>query len=203
MAVKCQTLVTALGISLLFSASMLSAAPGHQSGHNKFMKFFDTNGDGTVTHEEFLQASKSRFERMDTDSDGIVTEQEFRGYMHHRRKERHQHRMKKMDTDNNGTVSRDEFLLASQERAQRKFARMDRNGDGLLSSEEMSKSKHHKRHFGKKVFSKLDSDNNKQISREESQSAWDKWFQRMDSNGDQVVTREEVAQARSRWAADK
>jgi len=196
-----QTLITTLGISLLISASVVSAGPHHEGGHNKFLKFFDSNGDGTVTYEEFLEASRDRFERIDADKNATISEAEFSSYMQARREEHHKNRFEHMDTNKDGKVSKDEFLTSSQERAKRKFERMDENKDGQLSNDELGSRMKHNSHFGKKVFSKIDANGDGQITKEESQSAWGKWFKRMDSNSDQVVTTDEIKQARTKWQA--
>jgi Ca2+-binding EF-hand superfamily protein len=194
-----QTLITTFGITLLLATSAASAGPRHEGGHNKFMEFFDSNGDGVVTYQEFLDASKHRFDRIDTDHNASVTEAEFSSYMKTRREERHKDHMARMDTNKDGKVSKDEFLSASQARAQRKFDRMDKDNDGLLSEAELAARKDHRPHFGKKVFSRIDANGDGKVTQEESQAAWGKWFTRLDSNGDQVVTVEEIAQARARW----
>ena len=199
MSIPFKTLATTLGVTLLISASVVNADPRHEGGHNKFMQFFDTNGDGTVTYEEFLGASRTRFERIDTDSNAAISEAEFSTYMQSRREERHKDHFEHMDANKDGKVSKDEFLTSNQERAQRMFERMDRDNDGQLSNEELAPRKNHQHRFGKKVFSKLDANGDGQVTQEESQAAWGKWFKRMDTNGDQVVTAEEIEQARSRW----
>ena len=193
-----QTLITTLGVTLLISASVVSAGPRHEGGHNKFMKFFDSNGDGTVTHEEFLGASNNRFERIDTDSNATLSEAEFSTYMQARREERRKNHFEHMDANKDGKVSKDEFLASSQQRAQRKFDRMDGDNDGQLSSDELGSHKKHKQRFGKKVFSKIDANGDGLATKEESQAAWRKWFKRMDINNDQVVTTDEISQARAK-----
>jgi Ca2+-binding EF-hand superfamily protein len=194
-----QTLAVALGITLILSTSVVSADPRHEGSHNRFMQFFDANADGTVTYEEFLGASRNRFERMDTDSNATISEDEFSSYMQARREERHKDHFERMDANKDGKVSKDEFLSSSQERAQRRFERMDGNNDGQLSSDELGPGKKHKPRFGKKIFSKLDTNGDGKVTQQESQAAWAKWFERMDSNGDKVVTADETKQARAKW----
>ncbi len=63
---------------LLFMASVF-AKP--QMGDTPDMfKVFDTNGDGKVTEQEYLDSMKARlmqtFQRMDLNGDGVVTREE-------------------------------------------------------------------------------------------------------------------------------
>lgn len=41
-----------------------------------FYKFYDTNGDQSVSKEEFMKVTEQRFDDMDQDADGIVTGEE-------------------------------------------------------------------------------------------------------------------------------
>ena len=193
------SLITTLIVALPLSAEADSAKQCHDGKHNKFMQFFDANGDGSVTIEEFQGSSKTRFERIDADNNGVISKEEFANYMQSRRDDRHKDRLAAMDADKDGQVSKEEFLNASQARAERKFARMDKDDNGLLSGDELTSHKKHKPHFGKKVFSKLDANGDGQITQEESQAAWSEWFKRLDTNSDQVVSGDEIEQARSRW----
>ena len=194
-----QTLMSTLAITLSLSTTIVSADPGHERGQNRFMKYFDTNNDGTVTFDEFLASSKLRFERIDTDKNAIISESEFSTYMQNRREQHNKERFEGMDSNKDGKISKDEFLASSQQRAERRFGWMDKNNDGQLSNDELTSRKDHKPRFGKKVFSRIDANGDGKVTQEESQAAWGKWFERMDTNGDKVVTEEEIRQARARW----
>jgi len=194
-----KTLITTLGITLLASASVVIADPRHEDGQNRFMNFFDSNGDSKVTYDEFLGASKDRFSRIDADHNGSISEEEFSTYMQSRREQRQKERAELMDTNKDGKISKEEFLAHSQQRAERRFGWMDKNNDGQLTDDELAPRKNDKHHFGKKIFSRIDSNGDGKVTQEESQSAWGKWFERMDSNGDKTVTVDEVNQAREKW----
>jgi Ca2+-binding EF-hand superfamily protein len=193
------TLFTTLSIALLLSTSVASADPRHGGGEGRFMRYFDINKDGTVTYQEFLDASKKRFERIDTDKNAAVSESEFSSYTKSRGKEWRKSKFDSIDTNKDGKISKDEFLKHSQERAQQMFDRLDKNGDGKLTDDEMGPRNKHRGRFAKRIFSRMDTNHDGQISLEESQAAWGKWFQRMDTNGDKVITEDEVQKARSRW----
>lgn len=185
-----KTVITTLLIAGLASSNLAFADRG---GPGKFMRFFDTNQDGTVTLDEFESASQARFERMDTNKDGQVTSGEFQSYVEARRNEKQADRLKKMDTDNDGQVSKEEYVAYKSERASNKFTRMDKNQDGVLSADELKACRKHGHHSGQRIFGKLDNDSDGNVSREESHAAWSAWFARIDTNGDRVVTSEEVS----------
>lgn len=196
-----QWITTFTLLSVVLASSGLAVAGGHgHAGGQKFMKFFDTNQDGTVTQEEFSIAAASRFTKMDSDKNGVVSADEFRSYVRTRRSEHRQQRYQDMDANKDGQISKDEFLLSKRQRAEGKFARMDKNGDGLVSAEEHASCRFNKRgHFGgRRIFQRLDANNDGSVTKAEGTSAWSNWFKRLDSNDDQVVTTEEVGQARAR-----
>lgn len=192
-------LITSLGITLLLSTSVVNADHRHEGGQNRFINYFDTNGDGKVTYEEFLASSKQRFERIDADKSATISESEFSSYMEDRREQRHKERFEHMDTNKDGNISKKEFLADRQQRAERRFGWIDRNNDGQLSDDELTQRKKHKSRFGNKIFSRIDTNGDGKVTQEESQAAWGKWFERMDSNNDKVVTVDEINQARERW----
>ena len=191
-----------LGIMVVAGCVSLAAPVLAGSGHHgkgRFMEFFDSNGDNLVTMEEFNGSAATRFDRMDEDGDGVVTAQEFGSYIGERRAEWRDHKFASMDSDKDGQVSQDEYVAYKQQRAQRRFQYMDTNKDGKLSKDEFrdhKKNRKHGHHGKGRIFSKLDADNDGQITREESLTAWRNWFKRIDANNDQVVSADEVAEYR-------
>jgi hypothetical protein len=209
--------LTHLAALLCFAATPVLAGPGQgYAGKGKFMNFFDSNDDGVVTMEEFKDSSAARFDKMDADHDNTVTQDEFSGYVGQRREEHRQQRFESIDSNKDGQLSKDEYSAYTQQKAERRFAGIDSNGDGLISSEEYSvrqygkhKDGHNDRHHGgdyghhqghKKghgFFNRLDTNNDGQLTKDESLAAWTNWFKRIDKNGDQVVTADEVQNYRS------
>ena len=61
---------SALGISHVY------AGP-HDSGKDK-MKMMDTDGDGTISKEEFMSHKEQRFMKKDANGDGVLTEDEMK-----------------------------------------------------------------------------------------------------------------------------
>ena len=110
---------TLLTLACLAATSTTVLAGGH--GKGKFMNFFDTNQDGTVTIDEFNDSAKARFKRIDSNNDGNVSEDEFRTYIKSRRAERKQQHFAKMDTDKDGQLTKDEYIAYKQKKAERKF----------------------------------------------------------------------------------
>ena len=189
--------VSALALGLTLSAFANADSGGPMHGKNKFMSFFDTNQDGSVTLEEFKDASANRFKRMDTNGDGKISADEFESYVSERRAEHKKMRYAAMDTNKDGNVSKEEYLQARRAHAEHKFMRMDKNGDGVLSPDEFASCKGKmKGHYKSRIFSRLDANQDGVVSQEESLNGWTGWFKRLDANGDNVVTTDEIAQAR-------
>lgn len=193
------TALTLLGVGLVGSAPVLAGGYGRDGGQ-KFMQFFDTNQDGTVTLEEFTDAAANRFAKMDSDKNGSVSADEFRAYVQGRRGEHRQQRYVEMDTNKDGQISKDEFLASKRRHAEHQFDRMDTNGDGLLSAGEFASrpAGGHRGFGGRRIFQRLDTNGDGVITKAEGMAAWGNWFDHLDTNHDQVVTTEEVQQARIR-----
>jgi Ca2+-binding EF-hand superfamily protein len=180
-------------LTALVTMSMLSGVSMADRGGNKFLHFFDANSDGMVTMDEFTAASSQRFIRMDADKNGQVSQDEFKTYMEQRQAERSQARYQKMDSNGDGQVSQTEYVDYQTHRAERKYARMDKDGNGVVSKDEYAnvRSKRGK-HYGKRIFGRLDGNGDGTITRAESLQAWTGWFEHMDANHDSVVTAEEI-----------
>lgn len=186
---KKQTLTGVTLIAMAISSATAMADEGRANG--RFMKYFDTNADGSVDMAEFKIAAAERFKKMDADNDGIVSKDEFRSHMRARKDERKEKSFARMDTNGNGSIERDEFLAHKKARAERKFTRMDKDANGSVSKEEYASCK--KRKYDKKgMLKRIDTNGDGQVTRDESLSAWTKWFKYIDANNDQVVTADEV-----------
>lgn len=181
----------------------LSAVAGGVKGKSKFMEFFDANQDGVVTMSELNEASKQRYAKMDADGNGAVTLEEFQAYLGDRKAQWREQRFAEMDGNGDNQISQQEYIQYKQQRAEQRYQEMDANKDGVVSKEEYLNRK--RGHYGKghgekhghhrggdRFFSRLDSNNDEQLTLEESLAAWTNWFKRIDANGDQVVTADEV-----------
>ena len=184
---------------LVFGAVSQVAVAGGGAEHSKFMEYFDSNHDNMVTLSELNDASKQRFAKMDANSDGVVTLEEFQAYVGERKNEWREQRFAAMDGNGDGQISKDEYVLYKQQKAEQRYQDMDANHDGMVSKEEFFMNrpghrgaKHSHRHGGDRFFSRLDSNNDAQLTLDESIAAWTDWFKRIDANNDQVVTEDEV-----------
>jgi len=193
-------------IGVFMSASATLSFAGPQHGKGKFMGMFDVNKDEMVTLAELGEASESRFSTMDGDSNGVVSHDEFKNHMQSHRTEYKQKKFAAMDSDSDSKITLAEFSEYKLKKIEKRFASMDGNADGVLSAEEFSS--HRKAHHGhgkkgmghghkggKRVFDKLDSNGDKQITKEEAMTAWSNWFNKLDANSDGTVTAEEASKS--------
>jgi len=177
------------------------ADPMQHDGHrNRFMQFFDTNGDNVVTMDEFKDAAVNRFNNMDADNNGVVTVKEFQSYISAKRKERRAEYFNNVDANKDGSISQQEYIQYQQKKAEMQFQSMDTNKDGMLSSEEFTSHRKNWRGHGPRhdykgensMFSRIDTNNDGNITQDESLAAWSRWFSRIDANGDKSVTIDEI-----------
>jgi len=192
-----------IGMGMLALVSMAAFADSNR-GQSKFMEFFDSNKDNMVTMSELNEASKQRYAKMDADANGVVTMEEFQAYIGDRKAQWREQRFAAMDSNSDGQISKEEYIRYREQRAEQRYHDMDINNDGVVSKEEYftrksgyrgDKHRHHggDRHYGgNRFFSRLDSNNDAQLTMEESLAAWTNWFKRIDTNNDQVVTDDEV-----------
>ena len=191
-------------LTMLSLNSIALADPGDNNKNSRFMRFFDTNNDKTVTREELNKASRNRFSEMDTDRDNLISATEFKHYFQQRRQNRRTKKYKMIDGDADGLMTKDEFLTFKYKRASERFHGIDVDEDGIVSLEEFvaAKPRRHGKRFrtnrGKRFFSKLDTNSNGEVTRDESLAAWTNWFNRIDENNDKTVTMDEVKLFRSK-----
>ena len=96
-------------------------------------QMMDTNKDGKVTREEFLDRAGPFFARFDVNKDGTVTKEEIVQVMTKRMEERAARMTAPFDANGDGTVTKEEFDAFRAKR----FALLDRNDDGEVDAEEL------------------------------------------------------------------
>lgn len=62
------------------------------------MKKADTDGDGKISRQEFLENAEQRFKRMDSDGDGFITRGEGKA-AHKKMRQEHKNMYKKLNKD--------------------------------------------------------------------------------------------------------
>ena len=70
---------------ILAVAGMTHLHAGNHGGKNK-MEMMDTDGDGAVSKEEFMNHKEQRFMKKDENGDGVLTEDEMKKHCKHKGK---------------------------------------------------------------------------------------------------------------------
>ena len=170
----------------------------------------DANRDNVVTRAEFDTWHDSQFSTRDANNDGQLSREEGRMGRHGGWRERGGRGMRHLasaDANNDGAVTREEYLARPNQR----FDRLDADHNGVIStaerqaihdrrgSEHRGGDGHHgDGHRGDRP--NADTNNDRQISRQEFSAMGASMFDRIDANHDARVTRDEAEAARPPWA---
>ncbi|WP_295806736.1 EF-hand domain-containing protein [uncultured Nitratireductor sp.] len=144
---KNKALLSAMALSLIAGSAAIAQetssdeavpqASGERMKGGKKMRGFarlDTDGDGTITVEEFSSMRLERLKAADTDGDGTLSEEELQEMVMQRMIERQARRAaRRLDVDGDGTVT----IAEIESRQAKRFALMDSNDDGTLDQREM------------------------------------------------------------------
>ncbi len=88
---KAKTLTILSITALILGALSLSTihAGDHGGGKHK-MEMMDTDGDGAVSKEEFMNHKEQRFMKKDENGDGVLSEDEMTKHCKHKKKGKHE-----------------------------------------------------------------------------------------------------------------
>lgn len=103
-------------------------------GAGFMLERLDTDGNGTLSIEEFAVIGERPMARFDADDDGSITSEEIDDAILERMVERRRQRiLDRFDLDGDGTITAEEI----QRQREKIFALMDRNDDGAVDATEM------------------------------------------------------------------
>ena len=164
------------------------------------LQAMDTNGDGRISEQEFLDAASARFAAMDTAHSGRVDAAAMLAspLAAERLQARADALVRRLDKPGNGYVTQDEVAAAAQKR----FAHLDRRGDGKLTPDEFAL---HRRHGGQDAadtprapsaqqrFDRIDANHDGVVTQDEFVAAAVARFQKLDTQGTGRVTAAQIA----------
>lgn len=210
--------------SLLLSTGMVMAKPNSHDFFNKFDHNGDGNISLTEfnanLNESFARIDKDgsgAFEMSEFKQHNEQRKAEYKKKKKARHAEKKQQKFKALDANADGTLTKSEYVNAAinkaQAKATEKFAKLDgNNADGKITEQEYmhngwrkshsSANEHRKKgghgdksHHADKMFSKMDADNNGNISPNEYKQSRLSWFNRLDADKSGSVSHAELKQA--------
>ena len=118
------------------SATESADAPRPAGRHGRMLQRFDTDGNGTISVEEFSEMRMGDLLNADADNDGELSVAEIKAAMEKRREARMAEMFKRrFDVDGDGKIT----VAEIKDRQEKRFALADANNDGQVSREEFSK----------------------------------------------------------------
>jgi len=84
---KIKQFTSAIAIALMISAFGISYVhAGHHGGGKNKMEMMDTDGDGSVSKDEYMTHKEQRFNKKDENGDGVLSEDEMQKHCKHKKK---------------------------------------------------------------------------------------------------------------------
>jgi Ca2+-binding EF-hand superfamily protein len=118
------------------SATESADSPRPAGRHGRMLQRFDTDGNGTISLEEFSDMRMGDLLNADADNDGELSVAEIKAAMEKRREERMAEMFKRrFDVDGDGKIT----VAEIKDRQEKRFALADANNDGQISREEFAK----------------------------------------------------------------
>jgi Ca2+-binding EF-hand superfamily protein len=104
-----------------------------RGGSGMSMKRLDRDKNGSISKDEFLERTTSRFKDLDANKDGAVDTAEFEAPLLERAAYRVKRTLKKLDANADSKISSDEFLTGPRDR----FNARDLNSDGKITEDDL------------------------------------------------------------------
>lgn len=183
--------LTALAVLSLSATTVVAPAyagpEGGKGPGGKFFDMLDANKDGQISVSEMESQEVSRFDEMDANQDGLLSMEEMKQFFEAKKAEREANR-----------PPRPELTDEQKAELEKKFEGKKRPPRPELTEEQKAEMKAKMEARMAKMFSKVDTDGDGQLSREEFATKASERFAKLDANDDGVVTKEEFKAAAKR-----
>ena len=137
---------------ILMTTSLIALGSGaalarDRGGEPMSFETLDVDGSGEITAEDLAALADNRFDGFDTNGDGSVSQDEFVAAHVARAEERAAEMFARLDADGDGALSRDvlESRRGGERRGARMIERFDTDGSGGVSAEEFEEARAHMR----------------------------------------------------------
>ena len=175
----CITLGALMGCSILTPYAAAQARDLERI--EKQFHGFDLNGNGQVTHQEFLKFWEARFENSDKNEDGVIDQTEFLHAPHFQAR----------DANKNGVIERDEDRTLRN----RGWASYGIGKGGWISLDDyirVAQGRPIRQEYKfETTFTKMDANGNGKLTEEEYTAFWGEYFESRDVNRDSALNRKE------------
>lgn len=149
---------------ILLTTSLIALGTGVAVAQERGQRFdfetLDVDGSGEITVEDLTARADSRFAEFDTNGDGSVSREEFLAAHAARAEERAAEMFARLDADGDGTLSRDVMEMRGRgQRGERMIERLDTDNSGGVSAEEFEEARarfreHREERGGERGFGK-------------------------------------------------
>ena len=137
-------------IKILLASSLIVLGAGVavaqvRGGERMSFENLDADGSGEITTEDLASLSDAHIGEFDTNGDGSVSRDEFIAIHAARAEERAAEMFERLDVDGDGVLSRDvlEMRRGGGQRGARMIERFDTDGSGGVSAEEFEEARAH------------------------------------------------------------
>ena len=135
------TMKILLASTLIVLGAGVATAQEHRGGQMSF-ETLDVDGNGEITAEDLTVLRDNRFAELDSDGDGSVSRDEFVAAQVARSEERAAAMFERLDADGDGALSRDVIENRRGGRmGERMLSRFDADGSGGISAEEFEEAR--------------------------------------------------------------